>query len=78
MEDELAAGGGGVDRLLEAAEPDPTLSQAGNGVDQVPKGAAKAVEFPDDQGVAGAQLPRTCSRVGRSTRAPLAVSVNTR
>jgi hypothetical protein len=26
VEDELAAGGGGVDRLLEAAEPDPALS----------------------------------------------------
>jgi hypothetical protein len=25
VEDELAAGGGGVDRLLEAAEPDATL-----------------------------------------------------
>jgi hypothetical protein len=35
MKDELAAGGGGVDRLLEAAEPDPALRQAGDGVDQV-------------------------------------------
>jgi hypothetical protein len=26
MEDELAAGGGGVDRLLEAAEPNAALS----------------------------------------------------
>jgi hypothetical protein len=36
--------------------PMPRLGQAGDGVDQVPEGAAKAVEFPDDQGVAGAQL----------------------
>jgi hypothetical protein len=37
MEDELAARGGGVDRLLETAEPDPALRQAGDGVDQVPE-----------------------------------------
>jgi hypothetical protein len=36
VEDELAAGGGGVDRLLEAAEPNPTLGKLSNGVDQVP------------------------------------------
>ena len=37
VEDEFAAGGGGVDGLLEAAEPDATLSKLGDGVDQVPK-----------------------------------------
>ena len=46
----------GVDHLLEAAEPDAAVGQAGDGVDQVPQGAAQAVELPDDQGVAGAQL----------------------
>jgi hypothetical protein len=56
VEDELAARGGGVDRLLEAAEPDPTVGQSGDGIDQVPEGAAEAVQFPDDQGVAGPQL----------------------
>jgi hypothetical protein len=56
VEDELAAGGGGIYRLLEAAEADPTLSQAGNGVDQMAQGAAEPVELPDDQGVARAQL----------------------
>jgi hypothetical protein len=79
MEDELAArGGGGVDRLLEAAEPDPTVGQAGDGVDQVPERPAKAVELPDDQSVAGPQLVQELLEVGRSVRAPLAVSVNTR
>jgi hypothetical protein len=34
VEDELAAGGG-VDRLLEAAEPDAAVGEAGDGVDQV-------------------------------------------
>ena len=56
MEDELAAGSGGVNRLLQAPEPDPTLGQPGDGVDQMPQGAAEAVELPDDQGIAGAQL----------------------
>ena len=56
VEDELAAGGGGVDRLLEAAEPDAAVGQAGDGVDQVAQRPAEPVEFPDDQGVAGAQL----------------------
>jgi hypothetical protein len=37
-------------------EPDPTLGEAGDGVDQMPQGPAEAVEFPDDQGVAGTQL----------------------
>jgi hypothetical protein len=78
VEDELAARGGGVDRLLEAPEPDPLLGQAGDGVDQMPQRAAEAVEFPDDQVSPGRSWSRSCSRVGRSGRVPLAVSVNTR
>jgi hypothetical protein len=46
MKDELAGGGGGVDRLLEAAEPDPALSQPRDGVDQMPQGAAEPIEPP--------------------------------
>jgi hypothetical protein len=34
MEHQLAAGGGGVDGLLEAAEPDAAFGQASDGVDQ--------------------------------------------
>jgi hypothetical protein len=56
VENELAAGGGGVDRLLKATEPDPAVGEAGDGVDQVPERAPEAVEFPDDQGVAGPEL----------------------
>ena len=78
VEHQLAARGGGVDRLLEAAEPDFAVGQAGDGVDQVAQGAAQSVELPDDQSVARPHWSRTCSRVGRSVRAPLAVSVNTR
>jgi hypothetical protein len=43
-------------RLLEAAEPHAALSQPGDGVDQMPQGAAETVELPDDQGVPGTQL----------------------
>jgi hypothetical protein len=79
MEDELAAGGGGVDCLLEAAEPDAALGQTSDGVDQMAQRSAEPVQFPDDQGVAGPRSgSRTCLRTGRSLRAPLAVSVNTR
>ena len=56
MEHQLAAGGGGVDRLLEAAEPDAALGQAGDGVDQVAQGAAEAIKLPHHEGVAGAEL----------------------
>jgi hypothetical protein len=78
VEDELAAGGGGVDCLLEAAEPDAALGQAGDGVDQMPQGAAEAVEFQTTRVSPGRSWSKSCSRVGRSARAPLAVSVNTR
>jgi hypothetical protein len=37
VENELAAGGGGVDRLLQATGPDPTVGQAGDGIDQMPQ-----------------------------------------
>ena len=56
MEDQLAAGGGDVDRLLQAAEPNAAVGEAGDGVDQMPQGAAEPVELPDDQGITGAQL----------------------
>jgi hypothetical protein len=78
VEDQLAAGGGGIDRLLQAAEPDAAVSQLSDGVDQVAQGAAEPVELPDDEGVAGPSWSRSCSRVGRLVRAPLAVSVKTR
>jgi hypothetical protein len=56
VEDELAAGGGGVDRLLQAAEPDAAVGEVGDGVDQVAQGAAEAIKLPHHEGVAGAQL----------------------
>jgi hypothetical protein len=56
VEDQLPAGGGGVDPLGQALEPNALLGQAGNGVDQVAEAAAEAVEPPDHEGVAGAEL----------------------
>jgi hypothetical protein len=56
VEGQLAAGGGGVDRLLQAAEPDAAVGQARDGVDQVPQRPAKPVQLPHHQGVAGAEL----------------------
>jgi hypothetical protein len=56
VEHQLAAGGGGVDCLLQAAEPDAALGQAGDGVDQMAQGAAEAIQLPHHEGVAGAQL----------------------
>jgi hypothetical protein len=56
VEGELAARGGGVDRLLEAAEPDPALGQARDGVDQMAQGTAQPVQFSKRPGVARAEL----------------------
>ena len=36
--------------------PTPRSASAGDGVDQVAQGPAEPVEFPDDQGAAGAEL----------------------
>jgi hypothetical protein len=47
----LPPGGGGLGRLLEAAD-----GQAGDGVDRMPQGAAEALQSPGVQGVAGAEL----------------------
>jgi hypothetical protein len=69
---------GGGDCLLEAAEPDPAVGQPGDGVDQVAERPAEAVELPDDRGISGPQLVQELLEGGRSVRAPLAVSVNTR
>jgi hypothetical protein len=73
-----AARGGGVDCLLEAPEPDAVFSESRDGVDEVPQRPAEAVELPDDQGVAGPQLVQDVLEDRAVTRAPLAVSVNTR
>jgi hypothetical protein len=78
VEAELAAGSGGVDRLLQAAEPNPTLGQPGNGVDQVAERPPSRSSLQTTRVSSGRSWSRSCSRVGRSAWVPLAVSVNTR
>ena len=56
VEDQPSAGGGGVDALPQRPEPDAAVGQRGDGVDEVAQGAAEAVQAPDDQRVALAQL----------------------
>jgi hypothetical protein len=56
VKDELAPGGGGVDRLLQASEPDPAISQTSDRVDQMPQRPAEPIQLPHDEGVARTQL----------------------
>ena len=78
MEDELAAGSGGVNGLLEAAEPDPAVGEFGDGVDQVPRERPRRSSFQTTRVSPGRSWSRSWVRVGRSARVPLAVSVKTR
>ena len=48
--------GGRVDRFLEAAEPDPAISQTSDRVDQMTEGAAEPIQLPHDEGVVGTEL----------------------
>jgi hypothetical protein len=77
QEDEFAAGGSGLGGLLEAAEADAAVGQAGDGVDQMPQGAAEALQSPDDQGVAGAELVKKLA-VGGAVAAGAAGSLGER
>ena len=56
MEDQLPAGGGGVDVLGDALEANVPVVQAGDRLDEMGEGAAEPVESPDNQSVAGADV----------------------
>jgi hypothetical protein len=56
MEHQLAARGGGVDRLLQAPEPDPALSQPSDRIHQMPQRPTQPIELPNNQAVARAEL----------------------
>jgi hypothetical protein len=56
VEHQLAARRGGIDRLLQATEPDPALGKPAHGADQVAQRPAKPVKLPHHQGVTGADL----------------------
>ena len=45
-------GGGGVDLIRQGPEADPVAVELLGEVDEVLHGAAEAIEFPDDKGVA--------------------------
>jgi hypothetical protein len=70
VKDELAAGGGGVDRFLQAAEPDAALGEFGDGVDQVAQRAGQRSSFQTTRVSPGRSWSRSCLRVGRSVRVP--------
>jgi hypothetical protein len=78
VEHELAAGGGGVDGFLEAAEPDAAVGQTGDGVDQMAQDRPRRSSFHTTRVSPGRSWSSNWARVGRSPRAPLAVSVKTR
>ena len=56
VEDELSAGGRGVDLLGEASEAYPFVVEGGDCLDEVPEGASETVETPDDQNVSVSEL----------------------
>jgi hypothetical protein len=49
-------GGGGVDLLGEAAKADLPVVEPRDPVDEVPEGAAKSIQSPDDQGIPCPQM----------------------
>jgi hypothetical protein len=55
VEDQLAAGGGGVQGLVQALEPDTAPAQRADDGDQVGQGPGQPVQARHDQGVAGPQ-----------------------
>ena len=52
----LPAGVGGVDRLAQGVERDPSLFEPGDDLDQVAQAATQAVKPPDHEAVASAQV----------------------
>ena len=65
VEHEPPAGRGGVDGLLQRAEPAAALGEGVQVVDEVPDGATLPIEPPDDEGVAGAELVEELVELGR-------------
>ena len=55
VEEKATGGGAGVDVVGQTFKLDVLFLQLGHQVDQVLNAAAEAIEFPDDQGVAGAE-----------------------
>lgn len=56
MEDEPAAGGGGVERFVQGLEPDAAAAQFADDGDQVLQAAAEPPQLEDDDRIAGTQV----------------------
>ena len=64
VEDQPAAGGGGVDGLVQAAEAHAAGAELGDEGDEVLQGPREAVEAGDHEGVAGAQVVQARGQLG--------------
>jgi hypothetical protein len=64
VEEQPAAGSGGVDRLVEYDQVDVAGGELAGELDQVAHRAADAVELGDDQLVAGAQVVQGAVELG--------------
>lgn len=64
MEDQSAAGGGGVDVFLQGSKFDAAVLQLGELIDEVPNRPAQSVQAPDHQGAPGAQLIQELVELG--------------
>jgi hypothetical protein len=70
MEDELAAAGGRVDRLLQAAEADLVRLEGGDRLNEVLERASEAIELPDDESIARAEEGEGGSWGGKGGQRP--------
>jgi hypothetical protein len=64
VEDQPAARGGGVQRLVQGPEPGAAAAQPGHDGDQVLQGPGQPVQARDDEGVAGAEAVKARGELG--------------
>ena len=64
VEDQPTAGGSGVQRLMQALEPDTAATQCADDGDQVGQGPGQPVQARHDQGVAGPQVVQAGGQFG--------------
>ncbi len=58
MKQQLAAGGGGIEVFLERTEPDLTLIEQVEGIQEVLQRASETIQLPDNQRIAFPQEPK--------------------
>jgi len=64
VEDQPAARGGGVQRLVQGPGPGAVAAQPGHDGDQVLPGPGQPVQARDDEGVAGAEVVQARGELG--------------